>query len=213
MPVLACKRFINNGDLLTLGVIRLGEHPPSLQRGLQDIEVARTYAGHFSDRYALRFRGAIFDNESALIPPRAVHGKTGSASNGRLLDAGEPADAAQDFLIKRRALLGHAIGVLGRIIRKWQPYFGRQKPVRLEAWPHLKKMPEASQEQARADKEHEGESDFRGNQYAQDSYLVLARSGAPAAFPEIASLVRTHRLQRGHQAENNARQDRDEECE
>src|ERR1700691_3760879 len=106
LPVSTRKRLVNNGDLLTLGVVQLGERPPSLQWSLQDLEVARTYAGHFRDRYALRFRGATFDNESALIPPRAVHRKAGSASNSRLLDAGKPADAAQDFLIKRRALLG-----------------------------------------------------------------------------------------------------------
>src|SRR5580704_13917762 len=103
--------------MLTLGVVQLGEHPPSLQRSLQDIEVARTYAGRFSDRHALRVRGAIFDNENGLIRG-VVHGKTGSASDSRLLDAGQRADAAQDFLIKRRALLGHAISIQRLIDRK-----------------------------------------------------------------------------------------------
>ena len=77
---------------------------------------------------------------------------------------GKPADAAQDFLIERRALLGHAISVLRRIIRKWQPYFRGHESMRFETGAHLKQMPEASQEQARADEKHEGESDFRGDQ-------------------------------------------------
>jgi len=60
---------------------------------------------------------------------------------------------------------------------------------------HLKQMPKTSQQQPGADKQHEGESDLRGNQNARDSYLVLARSGAPAAFPEIACLVLAYALQ------------------
>src|SRR5579864_8915710 len=105
----------------------------------------------------LRFRGAPFDGEYALILPRAVHRKTVGASHGRLLDAWQSAGPPQDFLIKRRTLLGHSICVFGRIVREGQPDFGRYEPMGLESWAHLKQIPEASQQQASADEEHEGQ--------------------------------------------------------
>jgi hypothetical protein len=138
-PIQTLKLFVNHCDLLDCGVVRIGEPPPFLKRSLQDIEVSGTYAGNLSYRNSLQFRGAILDYESRLIP-QAAHRKTGRASYSRLLDAGQPADTARDFPIKRRALFCHAIRVLRRIVRKRQPYFGSHEPVRFESWAHLKQM-------------------------------------------------------------------------
>src|SRR4029077_4051706 len=102
------------------------------QRSSEHMEIAGSYSSEFSHWSALRFGGAIFNNEGELRP-RRIHRKAVGTSDGGFFHTREAANPAENLAIKLRALFDITIGVLGGIVGKGQPNPGGKYVMRVES--------------------------------------------------------------------------------
>ena len=196
LPEPPCQRLVEDDDPWRGGVVARGEQAASLERHAERLEVAGRdgHAAGRDDRLARRRSVALGDDDAAAVVP--AERQRGREPRGR--------HAWQRTEPLERAIREGTHRSVVRVTALEQPEPPREDVLGHEPGIDLQQLPEAREEQARADEQHEREAHLRRDERPAERPRMAARGARPSLVTQHRVQVQVADLQRRHETDDDA---------
>ena len=204
-PETARHRLVDDENRRRVGAVLVAEKPAANQRDLGGAEIASCREIEEDLRLASGRGSGAVEKRNPGRP--GVTGKGQAADQRGGFYSGNLLDPIEDLLVKIPRRIG--LGVL----RARQTIFQGEQVLRLEPDVGLEQFAEAANQQAGRDQEQDRERDLRDDESAAHPIPARAAAAAASAFFQSGLQLRARQLQRRHETEQPAGDDRERERE